>query len=62
MLMKRMKGQIDLVDKIANFRQCLDSNGLRDLGFTSSWFTWAVDGKDYGCIRARLDKAMAKIA
>ncbi|XP_075668715.1 uncharacterized protein LOC142638569 [Castanea sativa] len=45
--------------QIANFRQCLDSNGLRDLGFTGSWFTWAVDRRDYGCIQARLDRAMA---
>ncbi|XP_023907827.1 uncharacterized protein LOC112019538 [Quercus suber] len=45
--------------QIMNFRQCLDSNGLRDLGFTGSWFTWAVDRRDYGCIQARLDRAMA---
>lgn len=35
---------------IANFQQCLDSNGLKDLGFTGSWFTWAVDRTNYGCI------------
>ena len=47
--------------QIANFRQCLDNNRLRDLGFTGSWFTRAIDRRDYGCIRARLDRAVANI-
>ena len=47
--------------QIANFRQCLDNNRLRDLGFTGPWFTWAIDRRDYGCIRARLDRAVANI-
>ena len=37
----------------------MDSNGLRDLDFTGSWFTWAIDRRDYGCIRVRLDRAVA---
>ena len=43
----------------ANFRQCLDSNGLKDLGFLSSWFTWAVDRSNHGIILARLDRVVA---
>ena len=43
----------------ANFRQCLDSNGLKDLGFSGSWFTWAVDRSNHGIILARLDRVVA---
>lgn len=45
--------------QIANFRQCLDSTGLRDFGFTRSRFTWAVERRYYGCIQARLDIVVA---
>ena len=43
----------------ANFRQCLDSNGLKDLGFSGSWFTWAVDRSNHVIILARLDRVVA---
>ena len=45
--------------QIANFLQCLECTVLRDLGFTGSWYTWAWDRRDYGCIRARIDRAVA---
>lgn len=35
---------------IANFQQCLNSNGLKDLGFIGSWFTWEIDRTNYGYI------------
>ena len=47
--------------QMANFRDCLDVTGLIDLGYTSSWFTWAVDRRDYGCIRERIDRALGTL-
>ena len=43
------------------FRDCLDITGLMDLGYTGSWFTWAVERRDYGCIRERIDRALGSL-
>ena len=44
--------------KITNFRDCLENMGLRDLGYTGSWFTKAVDRRDNGCIKERIVRAL----
>ena len=54
------EGRVDRSSRqMVNFRQCLECTGLRDLGFTGSWYTWAGDRRDYGCIRARIVRAVA---
>ena len=56
------EGRVDRSSRqMENFRQCLECTGLRDLGFTGSWYTWAGGRRDYGCIRARIGRAVATI-
>ena len=53
------EGGVDRLSRsIEKFRCCLESTGLRDMGYIGSWFTWAVQRRDYGCIRERIDRAL----
>ena len=42
--------------QIENFRHCIDTCGLKDIGYVGSWFTWSMFRNDLGWIRERLDR------
>ena len=42
--------------QIENFRRCIDTCGLKDIGYVGSWFTWSMFRNDLGWIRERLDR------
>ena len=45
--------------EIDNFRNCVNSCGLNDIGYVGSWFTWSMYRQDLGWIRERIDRGFA---
>nr|POE90445.1 hypothetical protein CFP56_43119 [Quercus suber] len=45
--------------QINNFRNCVNSCGLKDMVYMGSWFTWSMYGQDLGWIQERIDRGFA---
>ena len=58
----KKQGGLDKASRqIDNFQCCINSCGLKNIGYMGSWFTWSMYQNDLGWIRERIDRGFATI-